>query len=69
MSGQKRRPAISPEVYERLVEAASGPAALDCKPREARSRSAEELLEAALDAREAWRESANVWRSRAKSDG
>lgn len=65
---QKRRPSISPEVYERLVEAASGPAGLDCKPREARRRSAEELLVAVLDAREAWRESANVWRSRAETD-
>lgn len=63
-----RRPSISPEVYERLVEAASGPAALDCKPREARRRSVEELIEATLDANETWQETATAWQAKAKSD-
>ena len=63
-----RRPTISPETYERLVEAASGPAALDCKEREARRRSVEELIEATLDARETWQETATAWRTQAKGD-
>lgn len=63
-----KRPKISLELYERLVDAAAGPAGLDCKPREARQLSTEDLVEAVLDSRESWRESAAVWRSRAESD-
>lgn len=63
-----RRPSISPETYERLVEAASGPAGLDCKVREARRRSVEELIEATLDARETWRETTAAWQAKAEGD-